>query len=188
MSRLDEEMQINTFLFRTVKRESSEEKKSAQGSNNTVADNADNANCDEKTLEEKKEYILRRAQIAVYKYSKRKERLRRILLLSVALLILWFYLVFYLIYYMLTALNRAKIFLGIVLIIIGALLIIFIVYERTEYRRLTNLIEEIYSMTVQFQMNAGRYNQEDENLSMYVEDLEECIGADRRCESDTKAK
>lgn len=184
MRKLDEEMQLNAFLFQDI-----EQKEETEA---PIKLNHENKKIEEEIKssdDKKKEYILRRAQIIVYKYGKKQEMYKKIINCALALIafgIIGFSYRFIqndILIYSNNIVYMALCGIGIYILI----LVVF--WCKLREKKLCNIREDIYSITVKFQTGVGAYNSEDkqENLEVFVKDLEEYIREERYGRSERRS-
>lgn len=171
MKRLDEEMQLNAFIFRDVEQADPDNWELMQ-------ENQENHRESPTSEERKKEYILRRAQIVVYQYGKKQETYRKwiivacILLLAVGIGII----------NILINGDQFDIFIfgGVCLAALVLDILIIIVFRNCQVK-LQNICQEIYSITVKFQTNVKPYDcdSKQQALEKFVMDLEEYVEKER---------
>lgn len=192
MRRLDEEMQLNAFLFRDVEgkvtgglgegeRKAVEEK---SGSDDNVEDGR------KKAEDGKKKYILQRAQNMVYQYKKKEEHwyiIRNMAFLC--LIIMAVYALFAagsVLYsfaqyedYNVEMMLPLFITLGVYVCCVPISISVFRV-SSVRRKKIDEIVNKIYNMTVAYQMNAGEYNHEDsqKNLQKFVDALQRCVDED----------
>lgn len=177
MKRLDEEMQLNAFIFHDIEQTESD---NAAAMSDKKENNAGSSTCDDR----KKEYILRRAQIVVYQYGKKREMFKKLAALAGIMLIAAVIGVIRII------INRDQleyiarlIYGGICLAtIVGTIISITVLI--CHIKRLYSICQDIYSLTVKFQTSAESYRRESkqQNLDSFVIELEKYVkrGRERR--------
>lgn len=175
MKRLDEEMHLNAFLFQDIEQTDSRD---------SFAKNAGTEEeVDSRTLaERKREYILRRAQIIVYQYGKKQELYRKVMILASVLCAVGVISLIYLIvggYISEYAYHNTFFILCPCWISIMAMAACMC---RLRFKKIYNIRQEIYSITVKFQTSVESYHSESRqmNLENYVVELERYVEKERR--------
>lgn len=180
MNRLDEEMQLSSFLFSDM-----DVDRRPANTTNTVQDEKEpEASHDKESgdyvygysnkLGNNKNYILRRAQLLVYKYSKEKNMLRLTMYLVIFLLAMCLTVIMFMFKNLdINTLDEITV-PNVVIFVVFIILVVVFLYLRKRYIQFKDMVEDIYSMIVQFQINAGEYKniEADESIIKFTEDLE----------------
>lgn len=171
MKRLDEEMHLNSFLFEDIEQSNNK----AQ----PISEETKEITKEKTSYEKKKEYILRRAQIMVYQYGKKREMYKGIMFLAYMLLAVEPFVLLYLIVSFVNGVKGDYRHIMYICLSVGlaiAMSILGIACRRC-MKKYYNICQEIYSMTVKFQTCIGSYSAESKqmNLEMYVVELEKYL-------------
>ena len=202
MRRLDEEMQLNAFLFRDVEGRANgrlpegDSKAADENNGNNVSEDDQK----KKAEDGKRKYILLRAQNMVYKYKKKEEHWYIIRNMAfVCFVIMALYALFVagmlinsFVQYEGDSMERLLpqlIILGVYVLCVPIAIVIFRV-SSVRRKKADEIVNKIYNMTVAYQMNAGEYNQEDsqENLRKFVDALQSCAKEERKGAKGKKGK
>lgn len=175
MKRLDEEMHLNAFLFQDIEQTDSRDSFAKNAGTEEEVDSRTRA-------ERKREYILRRAQIIVYQYGKKQELYRKVMILASMLCAAGVIsLICLIVGGDISEYVNRDIFLMLCACWIYIMAIVACICG-LRFKKIYNIRQEIYSITVKFQTSVEAYHSENRqmNLENYVVELERYVEKERR--------